>query len=98
MQMEWDRPRLAGSQPPQPASGVLGKVLTLIVGAAVLVAGFMLSMVVFALLAALALVAWGYLWWRTRDLRRELRQRPPGGRVIEGEVIRDAEPPPNAGR
>jgi cyanate permease len=92
MQMEWEQPRLAGSQPPPTASGVLGKALTLIVGTAVLVAGFMLSMVVFALLAAIALVAWGYLWWKTRDLRREtVRAQPAGGRIIEGEVIRDAE-------
>ena len=68
---------------------------TLIVGAALLVAGFMLSMVVFAVLAALALVAWGYLWWKTRDLRRELRERPAaGGRVIEGEVILEPQDKP----
>jgi cyanate permease len=97
MQMDLNQPRLAGSQSLGTASGVLGKALTLIVGAALLVAGFMLSMVVFAVLAALALVAWGYLWWKTRDLRRELRERPAaGGRVIEGEVILEPQDKPRA--
>lgn len=67
------------------------KVLTLAVGAVLLVLVFTLSLVLFAVLVAGGLLAWGYLWWKTRHLRRELkkqmRERPPGGRVIEGEVI-----------
>jgi hypothetical protein len=42
-----------------------------------------------AVLVAVGLLGVGYLWWKTRDLRRQMRERPPGGRVIEGEVIRD---------
>jgi len=35
----------------------------------------------------------GYLWWKTRDLRKQMRNHPFGdeviaGEVIEGEVIR----------
>ncbi len=72
-----------------PASGLLGKILTAVASAAVLVVAFMLSLLIFATVAAIALVVGGYLWWRTRELRRRMREQPPGGRVIEGEVIRD---------
>ena len=33
-----------------------------------------------------------HLWWKTRALRRQMREHPPGGRVMDGEVISDAEP------
>lgn len=53
-----------------------------------------------ALLLAIVLTAgamvWGYLWWKTRDLRKQMRNQPPfdrsgevtRGEVIEGEVVR----------
>ena len=75
-----------------PASGFLGKILTTVASAAVLVLAFMLSLLIFAALVAIALLAGGYLWWKTRALRRQMRHRTPRGRVIDGEVIRDVEP------
>ena len=71
-----------------PASGLIGKILTSVASAAVLAVAFMLSLLILAVVAAIALLAGGYLWWRTRALRRRMRERPPGGRVIDGEVIR----------
>ncbi len=56
-----------------------------------LVLAFMFSLVIFAALAVIALLAGSYLWWKTRALRRQMRERPRGGRIIEGEVIRDSE-------
>ena len=59
------------------------------------------SVMFFAVVAAVALVIGIYLWWRTRDLRKAMRQaqaqaRQPGrpsahdgGIVIEGEVLRE---------
>jgi HAMP domain-containing protein len=52
---------------------------------------FLLAVLVFASLAlgvllAAGLVLWGWLWWRTRSLRK-------GGDVIEGEY-RDETPKP----
>lgn len=74
---------------------MLGKVLGFAAGAVLLVLVFTLSLLLFAVLVAGGLLAWGYLWWKTRHLRQELKQqmreRPPEGRVIEGEVIRDSE-------
>jgi hypothetical protein len=67
----------------------------LVVGGAVMVASaFVVSMVFVAIGLTVVLIAGGYLWWKTRDLRKQLRaqmqqQSPPrsGGRIIEGEVI-----------
>ena len=57
-----------------------------------LVVAFTISLLVFAAVAAIALVVVGYLWWKTRALRKQMREHPPGGRVIEGEVIPDPAP------
>ncbi|HUL42431.1 MAG TPA: hypothetical protein VLV32_11095 [Burkholderiales bacterium] len=65
------------------------KVLTYVVAAALLIVAFMFSLLVFAILVIAGLLAWGYLWWKTRELRRQMRERPPGGRVIEGEATRE---------
>ncbi len=90
--------------------GWLGKALSFVAGAVLLVLVFTLSLLLFAGLVAGGALVWGYLWWRTRELRRELQrqmgeqrgeqrdeqredeqrdEQPLGGRVIEGEVIRD---------
>ncbi|HVY05081.1 MAG TPA: hypothetical protein VHB46_03795 [Burkholderiales bacterium] len=59
--------------------------------AAVVVAvAFTLSIVVLATVAGIGVVAGAYVWWKTRALRRQLRENPPGGRIIEGEVIRES--------
>ena len=86
-----DQLRLPGNDPRlrAPASGFPGRILTAIASAAVLVVAFMLSLFIFAVVAAIGLIFGGYLWWKTRALRRQMRERPPGGRVIDGEVIRD---------
>ncbi len=60
--------------------------------AVLLAVAFMLSVLVFAVVVTGGLLVWGYLWWKTRNLRKGMRERPPEGRVIEGEVIRAPEP------
>jgi amino acid transporter len=68
---------------------LLGKVLTATASIVVLMVAFIVSFVVFAAVACLALLAGAYIWWRTRALRRHLREHPPGGRIIEGQVVGD---------
>jgi hypothetical protein len=66
-----------------------------VLGGAVMLAGaFLLSLVFLAIGLAAVLVFGGYLWWQTRELRRQLRVRmqertqpQSAGRVFEGEVI-----------
>jgi ABC-type bacteriocin/lantibiotic exporter with double-glycine peptidase domain len=69
------------------------KALVVIGGTVMLVSAFLVSLVFVAIGLAVVLIFGGYLWWKTRDLRRQLRaqmqgQSQPAGRVIEGEVIR----------
>ena len=73
--------------------GLLAKVLGVFVGAVALVLAFMFSVVALAVVSVIVLIIIGYLWWKTRDLRRQLRERPPGGRVIDGDAIHDRDGP-----
>lgn len=75
--------------------GAFGKVLVAAGATLLAVLGLMFSLVVLAvaLTAGLALFAW--FWWKTRRLRKQLRENPPAsvappsstdGRIIEGEA------------
>jgi hypothetical protein len=44
---------------------------------------FVFASVILAVAAVLALGVWGWLWWKTRDLRKRAAQAE--GTVIEGE-------------
>ena len=88
----------------QPQS-LLGKVLTLVLGAAFLVLAFMFSLVALAVVAVGGTMLWGWLWWKTRAIRKQMREQGPGfppqptvGNIIDGEVIRDTDAPPQSGR
>lgn len=69
--------------------GLLSRLLTAGVAIVLLVGTLALSLFVIAAGALAAAVTGSYLWWKTRELRRRLREQPRGGRIIEGEVIRD---------
>jgi hypothetical protein len=72
-----------------PGNSLLAKALTAVVSVIVLMVAFIVSFVIFAAVASLALLAGVYIWWKTRALRRHLREHPPGGRIIEGQVVSD---------
>jgi hypothetical protein len=42
----------------------------------------------FAVVLTVGAIAFGYLWWKTRELRKQMRNHSSGGVVIEGEVIK----------
>lgn len=74
----------------------LGKLLMFAVTAVVLVVAFMFSMVLLVFVVTAGLLVYGYLWWKTRDLRKQMREHAreqplgeAGGDVIEGEVIHE---------
>ncbi|MDH3315840.1 MAG: hypothetical protein OER43_08760 [Gammaproteobacteria bacterium] len=73
------------AQPPS----MLAKVLAFVLSVAALVIAFMISVVALAIVSVVIVIGVGYVWWRTRDLRRQLRENPPGGRVIDGDAYRD---------
>ena len=86
-----EQSRLPGNGPHRRAQGpgLPSRILTSMAGSVVMVGAFAVSLVVFATVAAATLAVGSYLWWKTRTLRRRMREQPPRGRIIEGEVIRD---------
>ena len=68
-------------------SGLLGKLVALMVGTVLLIVGLMLSLVLFAIIVAVGLAAWGYFWWKMRKLRKVMREQQTVGHVIDGEAI-----------
>lgn len=63
------------------------RVIAFILALGLAAAAVVFASFVLALGAAMALVLGGWLWWRTRHLRREMRQAAERshGTVIEGE-------------
>jgi hypothetical protein len=79
---------------PTQNAGPLKKLLSLVGGVIILVLGLMFSVVVLIVVVAVGLMVWGFLWWKTREIRRVMREAqsnshpsPPGGDVIEGEAV-----------
>jgi hypothetical protein len=73
-------------------AGPLKKLVTLVGGTVLLVLGLMFSMVVLIGVVVVGLMVLGYLWWKTREIRRVMRQAqapvdPHDGAVIEGEAV-----------
>jgi FtsH-binding integral membrane protein len=62
---------------------MLQRVVSFVLGIALLIAAFFFASIIFAIAAILALIIWGWLMWRTRHLRREMERAE--GSVIEGE-------------
>lgn len=60
--------------------------------AALIVLGVMFSALLLAIIVTAGLVAFGYLWWKTRALRRQMREQfreqATGGVMSEAEVFR----------
>lgn len=85
---------LLDDRPREP--GLLAKMVALLGGAALVVLGFMFSLVLIAVAVVLVAGVWAYLWWKTRELRRRLREAqaaapaeaPRGGQVFDGESAR----------
>ena len=87
-----------GLNPPAKSPGLLRKLVGLVVTVAVVGLVLMFSAVVFAIIMVVGTIAWAYLWWKSRELRKQMRdissrtmereQMTGGGNVFEGEVIR----------
>lgn len=83
-------------------TGVFRKLVALFVTVAVVALAVMFSAMLLVVIAILGTLAWAYLWWKTRALRRHMRDLQAQAReraesasndaVFEGEVIRVVEP------
>lgn len=76
----------------------LRKMVAFIATAALVGVVLVFSAVLFAIILIAGAIAWAYLWWQTRDLRKQMRDIPHrsvmredevcDGEVIEGEAVR----------
>lgn len=93
-------PRMRLNQSPPT---LFGKLVAFILGAGFLVLAFMFSLVALAVIAVAGLALWGWLWWKTRAVRKQMREQMSepmsdaavhgDGFIIEGEVVREETPP-----
>jgi Flp pilus assembly protein TadB len=92
-------PQFRQGTPPGP----LAKLAAFVLSAAFLVLAFMFSLVALAVVAVVGVLLGGWLWWKTRALRKQMQQmreaqqmgseRPVrSDQVIEGEFIREVPP------
>ena len=68
-------------------SSLLTKIIAALAGMILLVLAFMFSLVILVLIAFAGLAVWAWFWWKTRELRKAMRQRPADGHVIDGEAV-----------
>lgn len=73
---------------PGPPS-LLAKVLAVIVGAGLLVVGFAVSLVIFAVVLGACIVIGGVVWWKTRDLRKRLREQAMRAQQMHEQQVRE---------
>lgn len=95
--MQYEQPQRLGNSGGvgSRAKNVAYRVFAVITGAAALVGALVLSVAFFVVILAVLLIFGSYFWWKTREVRRQVREqmqqrvREPGpqGDVIEGVVI-----------
>ncbi len=84
----------------RPPQTLLGRVIAFILTGAFIVLALMFSLVALAVAAVGGLLFAGWFWWKTRALRKAMRDAAPGGMpprasggdFIDGECVREAPP------
>ena len=83
-------------RPGQPP-GLLARAIAFALSAALVALAFMFSLVALAVVAIGGLLLGGWLWWKTRALRRQMRDarpvrnaQPARDPIIEGAFVREA--------
>jgi hypothetical protein len=69
------------------APGIVGKAAAVIGGAILLLSTLALSILFFAVLIVAGVLVGGYLWWKTRELRKQIRTQLSSGETLQGEII-----------
>lgn len=85
------------------ARGPLEKLLAFVLSAGLLVLAVMFSLAALVVVAIAGLAFAGWFWWKTRALRRQVKEATAGsayrsGRIIDGEVMRTTDVPLGTGR
>jgi hypothetical protein len=66
---------------------LLRKIIALVATVALIGLALMFSLVVIAVILVAGAIAWVYLWWQTRELRKQMRNYQTTGVVMESEVV-----------
>ncbi len=80
--------------------GIVGTLLTVILGAVAIVGAVLFSVVILAVALVVGAVLVGYFWWRTRHVRRQLREQVARQQAAQAAAAAGAAagaPPPGAG-
>lgn len=67
--------------------GLLRKTGAVVAAVALAGVALMFSAVLLVFLLCVGAVAFAWLWWKTRELRRQMRDFPPRGATMEHEVF-----------
>jgi Flp pilus assembly protein TadB len=67
-------------------SSPLRKLAAVVAAAAAIGTAVMFSVVFIAVILVVGSIALSYLWWKTRDLRNQMRNFPSSGVAMEGEM------------
>ncbi len=79
----------------QAPKGLLAKMMAFGLGIVFLGSAFMFSLVALLVVAVGGLVLWGWLWWKTRALRKQRQSSDMNGtQIIEGEFVRQPDTHP----
>lgn len=88
MQFDQERPLLRQRRSLNSrAMDAMVKVAAVTAGVVMLISALVLSIVFVVGALAVLLVAGGYLWWKTRTVREQIRTQFAQGEIIEGEII-----------
>ena len=73
--------------------GLLRKAVAVVATTALIGLGIMFSAVLIAFILVVGATAGAYVWWKTREVRKLMRNFPPRsasmeGEIVEGEVIK----------
>jgi Flp pilus assembly protein TadB len=72
-------------------SDPLRKLAVFVATSVVIGLALMFTVTVFAIFLAAGLIALVYIWWKTRELRKQMGNFPPRGMVMEGEIVEGEE-------
>lgn len=75
MRIHIERHKAIGHERRNAPANFLGTVLAAAGATALVVAGFVFSLLFLAAALTIGVIVGGYLWWRTRDLRRQMRRQ-----------------------
>lgn len=80
------------SSPSDSRPGLLRKIIAIVWTVALIGLALMFSAVLLTAILIVAVIGGAYLWWKTRELRRLMREQrqnfPPPGAQTEGDVFR----------